>query len=163
MKIYNLHRKQFLPIDIQEAWSFFSSPKNLKVITPPHMGFYIHYVSGGEKMYPGQIIRYEVNVLPFLSTNWVTEITHVHEPFYFVDEQRVGPYSIWHHQHHFKEVPGGVEITDDVNYAIPFGLLGRLANLIFVSREVSAIFDFRYAALERMFSKRNSVELAKLI
>jgi ligand-binding SRPBCC domain-containing protein len=104
MKIYTLKRVQFLPISSTEAWEFFSSPKNLSRITPAHMGFKILSISGGERMYPGQLIRYIVNVLPIVSVHWVTEITHAHEPEYFVDEQRFGPYALWHHQHHLKKL-----------------------------------------------------------
>ncbi|HNP94525.1 MAG TPA: SRPBCC family protein [Cyclobacteriaceae bacterium] len=154
MKIYNLKRTQFLPISIKEAWDFFSSPANLSKITPKHMGFKILYMSGGPKMYPGQVIRYIVNGLPGIPMNWMTEITHVQEPYYFVDEQRFGPYALWHHQHHFKEVDGGVEMTDEVNYAIPLGLIGRLANWLLVAREVNRIFDHRYEVLESYFNKQ---------
>ena len=154
MKIYNLKRTQILPISLQEAWDFFSSPQNLKKITPEHMGFKINYMSGGEKMYPGQLITYKVNVLPGIPVNWVTEITHVQEPHYFVDEQRFGPYALWHHQHHFKETAAGVEMTDEVNYAIPFGFIGKLANSVFVGKEVKAIFDHRYKVLEDYFNNR---------
>jgi len=153
MKIYTIKKTQFLPISLPEAWDFFSSPRNLSKITPEHMGFKILYVSGGEKMYNGQIIRYKVNVLPFIAVHWVTEITHVQEPQYFVDEQRFGPYALWHHQHHFKEVPGGVEMTDEVNYAIPMGILGRFAHWIFVGREVNGIFNHRFSVLEKYFTK----------
>ncbi len=153
MKIYNLHRKQFLPISLPEAWDFFSSPRNLAKITPDHMGFKIQYISGGDKTYAGQIIRYKIQILPGISSGWTTEITHVQEPHYFVDEQRFGPYALWHHQHHFKEVPGGVEMTDEVNYAIPLGVLGRLAHWIFVGREVNRIFDYRFKKLEEFFKK----------
>lgn len=118
------------------------------------MGFHILYVSGGEKTYAGQIIRYKVQILPGIKMHWVTEITHVNEPFYFVDEQRFGPYALWHHQHHFKEVPGGVEMTDEVNYAIPLGLLGRIANALFVGREVNRIFDYRFKVLEEYFKNK---------
>jgi ligand-binding SRPBCC domain-containing protein len=151
MKIYHLTRTLFLPITIQQAWDFFSTPKNLALITPDHMGFHILYISGGDKAYAGQIIRYKVNVLPFVPVHWVTEITQVKEPYYFIDEQRFGPYSLWHHQHHFKEVDGGVEMTDEVNYAIPLGFLGRLAHWIFVGREVNRIFDVRTRLLEKYF------------
>ncbi len=105
-------------------------------------------------MYPGQLIRYRVNGIPFVPMHWVTEITHVQEPLYFVDEQRFGPYALWHHQHHFKEVNGGVEMVDEVNYAVPLGILGRFANLVFVEREVNAIFDHRYKILEQYFSEK---------
>lgn len=153
MKIYLLKRTQFLPISLPEAWEFFSTPKNLAKITPEHMGFQILYLSGGDKVYAGQIIQYKVSVLPGIKVNWVTEITHVQEPLHFIDEQRFGPYSLWHHQHHFKEVRGGVEMTDEVNYAIPFGYLGRLAHWIFVGREVNRIFEHRFKVLEKYFSK----------
>jgi len=154
MKIYNLKRTQFLPISIQEAWEFFSSPRNLSKITPTHMGFQILYMSGGQKMYPGQLIQYVVQGLPGIPMHWTTEITHVHEPHYFVDEQRLGPYSLWHHQHHFKQVEGGVEMTDEVNYAIPLGILGRIAHWLLVGREVNRIFDHRFMVLEKYFSKQ---------
>jgi len=142
-----------LPIPIEEAWEFFSSPKNLSKITPAQMGFEILYVSGGEKAYAGQIIRYKIKVLPWVTMHWVTEITHLKEPFHFIDEQRFGPYALWHHQHHFKAVDGGVEMTDEVNYSIPLGFLGRLAHWFFVGREVNRIFDFRFKTLEKLFSR----------
>ena len=151
MKVYNLKRTQFLPISLSEAWNFFSTPRNLSKITPGHMGFKILYVSGGEKAYAGQIIRYQISILPGIKVHWVTEITQVQESHYFIDEQRFGPYALWHHQHHFIEVPGGVKMTDEVNYAIPLGILGRLAHFIFVGREVNRIFDHRFIVLEEFF------------
>jgi ligand-binding SRPBCC domain-containing protein len=151
MKIFNLKRVQKLPISLEEAWNFFSSPRNLEKITPPHMAFKIVYISGSDKTYAGQLIRYKVNIFPHIAVDWVTEITHVQEPFYFIDEQRSGPYTLWHHQHRFKEVEGGVEMTDEVNYAIPLGMIGKLAHWIFVGREVNAIFDHRHRILEEYF------------
>lgn len=153
MKLYTLSRKQVLPISLKEAWDFFSTPANLSKITPEHMGFVIKYQSGGQKMYPGQLIRYVVNGLPGIPMNWVTEITHVSEPNYFVDEQRFGPYALWHHQHHFTEVEGGVEMADEVNYGIPFGFIGRIANSLFVERTVNRIFEHRYQVLEDYFKQ----------
>jgi ligand-binding SRPBCC domain-containing protein len=153
MKVYHLKRLQFIPIGIYEAWNFFSSPINLSKITPAKLNFNILYASGGNKIYAGQIIKYKLRVLPGIKINWTTEITHVHEPHYFVDEQRFGPYALWHHQHHFKLVPGGVEIIDEVNYAIPFGLVGRLVNWIFVKHDLHAIFDYRFKVLENYFLK----------
>ena len=117
------------------------------------MGFEIQYMSGENKTYAGQIISYKIKILGGIKVNWVTEITHVKDLYYFVDEQRFGPYALWHHQHHFKEIEGGVEMVDEVNYAIPFGLIGRLANWLFVGRQVSAIFDHRYKVLESYFAK----------
>lgn len=156
MKIYNIKRNQLLPITLSEAWAFFSTPNNLSKITPKEMGFEILYISGGDKMYTGQIIRYFVRVLPLIKLHWVTEIKYVSEPNYFVDEQRFGPYALWHHQHHFKEVDGGVEMVDEVNYAIPFGIIGRLAAWLFVEREVNSIFDFRFKTVEAYFKKDNN-------
>lgn len=151
MKVYNFKRTQDLPISLDEAWTFFSSPYNLARITPPHMNFKIEYISGNGKMYAGQVIRYKVAVLPFWSTQWVTEITHMQEPNFFVDEQRFGPYRWWHHQHSFHETETGVRMTDEVSYAIPLGWLGRMAHAIFVRRQLNRIFDFRYRALENKF------------
>ncbi len=139
---------------MEEAWDFFSSPVNLKEITPKHMKFEIKYISGRDRMYAGQIIRYIVNVLPAIPVKWTTEITHVNEPYYFVDEQRFGPYALWHHQHRFKPVEGGVEMIDEVNYAVPFGILGRLANWLFVSKQVNTIFDYRFEVLDQLFKRK---------
>jgi len=140
-----------LPISIQEAWNFFSSPKNLSVITPTRMNFKILLMTGGEKMFTGQIIKYKVSVLPLVRLHWVTEITEVNEPYYFVDEQQKGPYSLWHHEHHFKKVQGGVEMTDLLTYAIPFKFIGKLAHWFFVEREVNAIFEHRNKILKTLF------------
>jgi ligand-binding SRPBCC domain-containing protein len=156
MKIYTIKRTQILPVSMAEAWDFFSSPKNLAAITPAQMNFRIVNEAGLTRMYAGQLIRYKINVIPFITTNWVTEITHVQEPYYFVDEQRFGPYALWHHQHRFKEVPDGVEMTDEVNYAVPWGILGSLANWLFVGRQVNVIFEHRFQAVSNHFSKRKS-------
>jgi ligand-binding SRPBCC domain-containing protein len=153
MKIYHFTRTQRIPIGLQSAWKFFSSPANLAIITPPAMNFRILHNSGTGEMYAGQIIQYRIMVLPMITTTWVTEITQVKAPVYFIDEQRYGPYSMWHHQHHFKEVSGGVEMTDEINYAIPFGVIGQMANALFVRRQLNAIFDFRFQAIQNHFSK----------
>ena len=151
MKIYTLKRTQFLPISITMAWDFFSSPRNLSKITPAHMKFIILSISGGEEMYPGKLIHYRVNVIPAFPVTWLTEITQVSIPHYFVDEQRSGPYAFWHHQHHFKTVSGGVEMSDEVNYGLPMGILGKIANRLFVQRKVNAIFDHRSKTLLEVF------------
>lgn len=151
MKVYHLHRQHTLPIVLAEAWNFFSSPHNLVKITPKEMGFKV-LSTGGVKMYAGQIIQYDVQIFPLVTVRWVTEITHVQEPSYFVDEQRFGPYAFWHHQHRFTEVNGGVEMTDDVHYAIPFGLVGRLANSLFVEKKLQSIFDYRTKIVASQFS-----------
>ena len=97
---------------------------------------------------------YIIYGLPGIPMNWMTEITHVQEPNYFVDEQRFGPYALWHHQHHFRDVDGGVEMIDEVNYAIPLGILGQLANWLFVGRAVNRIFEHRYQILEKYFNDK---------
>lgn len=158
MKVYHLQRTQFLPITIHEAWNFFSNPGNLAAITPSRLQFNIQYISGQTKaIYPGQIIRYRIKIFPLIWTTWVTEITHVHYPELFVDEQRFGPYAMWHHQHHFKEVPGGIEMTDVVSYAIPFWIIGQLAHWLFVSRELNSIFRFRFETLAKLFTNNELI------
>jgi ligand-binding SRPBCC domain-containing protein len=151
MKIYTLKRVQALPITLPDAWAFLSNPANLATITPASMQFAILRYSGDGKMYAGQIIQYRVRVLPLLTVGWTTEITHVNAPWHFVDEQRFGPYAFWHHQHWLREVSDGVEVTDEVNYAIGWGHLGNLANQLFVDRRLNAIFDHRFNALQQLF------------
>ena len=162
MKVYHLHQQQFLPISLPEAWAFFSSPKNLAKITPPNMDFKILHISGnGASMYAGQIISYKIKLFGLFWIRWVTEITHVKEPHYFVDDQRFGPYSFWHHQHSFREVPGGVEMFDEIAYGIPFGYIGRVANYLFVQKQLKTIFRFRHEILERTFqSKKLKTQVA---
>jgi ligand-binding SRPBCC domain-containing protein len=153
MKIYTQIFKQNVPISIDKAWDFFSSPKNLAKITPEHMGFIITSNYNDEKMYPGMLITYKVSPLLGIQLDWCTEITHVQEHKYFVDEQRFGPYAMWHHQHHFKEIEGGVEMIDIVNYAIPYGIIGRIANSIVVESEVKKIFEYRTKKIDEFFGK----------
>ena len=148
--IYTLEVMQQLPIGLPEAWEFFSSPKNLAQITPNHMGFQITS-RVPEKMFAGQIITYKVSPFPGIKTNWVTEITHVDDQKFFVDEQRFGPYRMWHHEHHFEPNENGVMMTDRVSYKIPFGLLGGIAQGLFVKRQLKGIFNYRMKALKEMF------------
>lgn len=137
-------------MSLEEAWDFFSSPKNLKEITPEHMNFEITSEDTG-KCYAGQIITYKVSPLPGLRMSWVTEITSVEEGVRFVDEQRFGPYSMWHHEHYFEEQDGGVMMTDRVSYKIPLGPLGHLAHALFVKKQLFGIFEYRNIALEKTF------------
>lgn len=157
MTLYQLHAKQRLPISKQEAWEFLSDPKNLKVITPDHMGF--HILSGADRnMYQGQIIQYIVKPFPMVSTKWVTEITHVKDGEYFVDEQRFGPYALWHHKHFIKEIPGGVEMEDIVDYKLPLGILGNLVHPIMVKKQLEKIFSYREAKLIELFGAMGGQE-----
>ncbi|MFO7832392.1 MAG: SRPBCC family protein [Desulfuromonadaceae bacterium] len=150
MRIYTLEREQLLPIDIHSAWEFFSAPHNLGKITPEWMNFTV-LSPVPEKMHPGMVVRYHVHPLGPLPVQWVTEITHVREPHFFVDEQRFGPYKFWHHQHHFTPVAGGVKMHDLIHYALPLGPLGRILHHCVVQGKLNAIFSYRYAELQRCF------------
>jgi len=150
MKIYTIHKKQRLPISVKQAWEFLSDPRNLKTITPEYMGFNI--LSGADRpMFSGQIIQYIVTPVLGIKTKWVTEITHVIDNYYFVDEQRFGPYSLWHHKHFIKEIEGGVEMEDIVDYKLPFGFLGQLVHPILVKPKLEEIFNYRTKKLEELF------------
>ena len=154
MKIYTKTSKQNLPISIQEAWEFLSNPKNLNLITPDYMGFIIE--SGADKpMFSGQIIQYIVTPVLGIKTKWVTEITHVDEGHFFVDEQRFGPYSFWHHKHFLKEIPGGVEMEDIIDYKIPMGIIGQLMHPIIVKPKLDEIFEYRRKKLITLFGEIN--------
>ncbi len=150
-KVYSLKTVQHLPITLEQAWDFFSSPANLKEITPANLGFNIVSQHHGEKMYAGQIIEYTVKPVLGIPLYWMTEITHVEDKKYFVDEQRFGPYSMWHHQHHFKATANGVEMTDIVHYKLPFWFLGDIANMLFVNQQLKTIFDYRHNIVEKKF------------
>ena len=146
MPLEKFERQQIIPITLTQAWSFFGRPENLVDITPPSLGFRVTSSAQGP-MYSGMILTYSVSPLLGLARPWVTEITHCREPYFFVDEQRLGPYRFWHHQHHSREVAGGVEVLDLVHYLLPFGLLGQ------VRRRLAAIFDYRREAVQQRFNK----------
>ena len=152
MKIYTLHKKQNLPISVDQAWDFLSSPQNLKTITPEYMGF--HILSGADRpMFPGQIIQYIVTPVLGIKTKWVTEITHVKDKEYLVDEQRFGPYSLWHHKHFIKPIEGGVEMEDIIDYKVPMGILGQMVHPFLVKPKLEEIFNYRTKKLEELFGK----------
>lgn len=150
MSFYSIKTELNLPISIQEAWDFFSSPKNLSKITPKHMGFIITN-QPSETMFEGQIITYKVSPLLGIKINWMTEITTVKDNEYFIDEQRFGPYSLWHHRHHFYEIDGGIKMIDEVNYKLPFRFLGSIAHRLFVRKKLKSIFEYREKVLIEMF------------
>tara|TARA_B110000263_G_scaffold126993_1_gene110489 strand:+ start:3112 stop:3573 length:462 start_codon:yes stop_codon:yes gene_type:complete len=152
LKIYQIKTKQKLPISSKEAWQFLSNPNNLAKITPKYMNFKI--LSGADRpIFAGQIIQYKVTPVLGITLKWVTEITHVKENEYFVDEQRFGPYSLWHHKHFIKEIIGGIEMEDVVDYKIPFGILGQIAHPLFVKNKLRQIFKFREKKLIKLFGK----------
>jgi ligand-binding SRPBCC domain-containing protein len=151
MAFYQLIKKQFVPATIEDTWDFISSPKNLKEITPDYMGFDITSKDLPEKMYPGMIITYKVRPLLGIPLTWVSEITHISEKKYFIDEQRIGPYAMWHHQHFIEPFENGVMMTDIVSYKPPFGFIGHIANALFIRKQLEGIFAYRESALKKRF------------
>lgn len=150
MNLYRLSAKQHFPIGAETAWAFLSDPRNLQKITPSHMGFKI--LSGADRpMYPGQVIHYSVSPFKGVRTRWVSEITHVKEGHYFVDEQRFGPYSFWHHKHFISPVTDGVVMEDIIDYKLPLGPLGRVAQALFVKKQLTNIFAYRNKVLGERF------------
>lgn len=150
--VHSLQRVQRIPAAIEATWKFFSDPSNLLSITPPSLNLKLTHPVFGAEVYAGQVMLYKVRPVLGIPWNWMTEITHVDAPHRFVDEQRKGPYRLWHHQHHFREIPGGVEMTDIVHYRLPMGVFGTLA-LWFVKRKLDEIFDYRYRKVEELFGK----------
>ncbi|MCH1443878.1 MAG: SRPBCC family protein [Flavobacteriaceae bacterium] len=150
MKIFKLKYSQKLPISLNEAWDFLSSPNNLELITSKSMDFNITDWDR-KKAYPGQIIQYTVKPILGIKINWVTEITHVRAKEYFVDEQRFGPYTFWHHKHFIKEIEGGVIMEDVIHYKPPFGLIGVLLNFLFINSKLNSIFKHRELELIKTF------------
>lgn len=148
--MYRFEFTQLIPESLDVVWDFFSSPSNLSRITPPKMGFLITSPEHTE-MYAGMFITYKVRPAAGIKLNWVTEITQISNRKYFIDEQRRGPFSIWHHEHHFREVSGGIEMHDILYYAVPFGILGKLANMLFVKKKVEYIFIYREKQIEELF------------
>lgn len=144
--------EQLIPQDLEQVWHFFSRPENLNDITPDDMSFEILSDVADTPMYEGMIIRYNIRPILNIPMNWVTEITHVQDQEYFIDEQRFGPYALWHHQHHFKAVPGGTLMRDILHYKVPYGPIGSLANALFVDQKIDSIFDYRYRIIEKRFN-----------
>ena len=140
--IRHLHREQFVPGEPARIWEFFATPRNLDALTPPRLRFRI-VGEAAPRMFAGQLIEYRIGLLPGVWPRWLTEITHVREGEYFVDEQRFGPYRLWHHEHHFTPMAGGVRMSDHVAYEVGWGPAGWLAEQLWVRAEVEAIFDFR--------------------
>lgn len=151
MRVKRKEWQQFVPKSLEEVWQFFSRPENLNAITPEDLSFEILSDIQGVPMYPGMVVQYHVSPFPNVKMNWVTEITHVADHAYFIDEQRFGPYSFWHHQHHFKAVEGGVLMTDILHYKVPYGPIGDLVNQLFVEKRIEEIFRYRVKAVERIF------------
>ncbi len=156
MAVHRIVRQQIIYGNIDELWQFFSDPNNLERLTPVEMLFKTTYPKALETIYPGMVITYKVAPLWRIPLFWMTEITHVAPLCRFVDEQRAGPYKLWHHQHHFRALDGGrVEMTDIVHYALPLGWLGDMVNLVLVRKKLNHIFDFRYRIVDQLFNSKN--------
>ena len=152
MKIYTVHKKQQLPITVDEAWKFLSNPRNLKIITPSYMSFDI--ITGDEKpMFAGQIIQYLVTPILGIKTKWVSEITHFEEKKYFVDVQLYGPYALWHHKHFINKIEGGVELEDIIDYKVPLGILGQMVHPFIVKPKLEEIFNYRQQKMIEIFGE----------
>lgn len=152
MGFYQFQNTQKIKASIPEVWDFISTPVNLRKITPPHMNFVITSNQNKDKIYEGMIISYRVSPLRGLRTNWVTEITHIKEKEFFIDEQRIGPYKMWHHQHFIESIPEGTLMTDIVSYQPPMGFIGALANTLLIRNQLKKIFDYRKEVLEQIFN-----------
>lgn len=145
-----LIREQIIPADLEPVWNYFATPRNLDALTPPDLRFRI-LSAVPERMHPGLLIEYRISPLPGVWLRWLTEIRHVREGSYFVDEQRFGPYRFWYHEHHFEKVPGGVRMTDRVTYEVGWGPFGWLAERCWVRRRLEKIFEFRAAKVREIF------------
>ena len=150
-KVYSIQTLQHIPASLKDVWNFFSDPSNLRKITPGKLDFKVLSKSHAEKMYEGQIIEYTIRPILGIPLYWMTEITHIKEYAHFIDEQRYGPYSFWHHQHFFEETKDGVLMKDLVHYKIPFWLIGDIANTLFVRKQLKNIFTYRFAIIANHF------------
>lgn len=159
MAFYQFYKAQVVNSSRDELWDFISSPSNLKLITPDHMGFDITSSHSVDKMYEGMIISYRVSPMLGINTNWVTEITHIREKEFFVDEQRIGPYSLWHHQHLLEMIDEVLVMKDIITYQPPFGILGALANSLFIRNKLEEIFDYRERAIDDYFGQVRNTKM----
>lgn len=154
MSVHKLVKQQQIAAPLPEVWRFFSDARNLQHLTPPYMRMRITSGDLPDEIYPGMIITYKVSPVAGIPLFWMTEITHAEKEKFFVDEQRQGPYSLWHHQHHFQENEKGVLMTDIVHYRLPLGLLGDMAHALFVRRQLNEIFEFRVRSVDALFGNR---------
>lgn len=153
MKVYKKESVQYINASLEECWTFFSNPRNLQKITPKTMGFEITDFDN-QSMYAGQIIQYKVSPLLGLKLSWTSEITQVKDKVYFIDDQRFGPYSFWHHKHFFEATANGVKMTDVIHYALPLGFLGRIVNVLIVKNKLREIFDYRQLKVNQLFNSK---------
>lgn len=162
-KVYSLYSRQRVPTPLEDVWQFFSDAKNLLAVTPPHLNLRVTNEVYGASVYSGQVMTYNVKPLLGIPFAWMTEITHVKEKEYFVDEQRKGPYKLWHHQHHFKAIKDGTEMTDLVHYRVPLGPLGSIGHSLVVKKELEKIFAYRYQKIVELFGSWPGEKMELLI
>jgi ligand-binding SRPBCC domain-containing protein len=155
MKVYKLKREMTIPVPIERAWSFFSDPGNLKVISPPEMNFVVLTEPLPDNIHSGLLIEYSLTPLFGIRTKWITEIKEVNEPFFFIDEQKSGPYSLWRHKHSFVQTNDGTHMTDEIEYSIPYSFIGNIANALIVKNKLDHIFKFRKKRISELFSSNN--------
>ncbi len=148
--VYILESHQRVNASLDKVWDFFTVPENLNAITPSNINFKITSTNL-QKIYSGQIIAYSIKIFPFIANNWITEITFIKDKEFFIDEQRVGPYAMWHHEHHFKEIDNGVEMTDRVVFKLPMGVIGNFIAGKWVKNKVKSIFEHRFKVIENLF------------
>jgi ligand-binding SRPBCC domain-containing protein len=158
MAFYQFQRSQFIQSSLHDVWNFIATPGNLNKITPPSMSFDILTPNLPSQMYEGMIIHYRVKPLPFYYTEWVTEITKIKHGEYFVDEQRIGPYKFWHHEHRLQQSHQGVKMTDIVSYQLPLGILGQLGNQVIIKSRLKDIFEYREKAISDFFAKYRELQ-----
>ncbi len=151
MKIHTLLRKQIINKPIDEVFAFFDRPENLGDITPDFLNFSIMTPSP-VAMKEGAVIDYSIKMMG-IPMRWRSLISTYEPPYRFVDEQLRGPYSFWHHTHTFEEFPNGTLVTDRVLYAVPLGILGRVAHPLFVRGQLDRIFDHRFRVVEQYFAR----------
>jgi ligand-binding SRPBCC domain-containing protein len=149
---HSLHRRQRVAATLEAAWDFFASPSNLARLTPPWLKFEL-LSPVPDRMHPGLLIDYRLRPVWGIPVKWTTEILEVEAPHRFLDAQSKGPYRMWRHEHWFREVPGGVEIEDRVDYALPWGALGEPAHVYMVRPRLGSIFEFRRRTVEEIFGR----------
>ena len=149
--MYHFKAEQFLPIPIFQAWDFFSSPKNLSIITPPQMNFRIVSSEVGDTIAAGMKIQYKLKPLFGIPVRWESLITEVNAPYTFTDLQTKGPYVFWKHVHHFIEKEGGVLIVDEVSYKLPMSIIGKIMHSLIVRKKIEKIFEYRRSVLNKLF------------
>ena len=153
MALHNLTYVQKIPVTLDEAWTFFSSPGNFVRITPPEMMVTITSGKEEQSIYPGMVITYTLYPFMMIPVRWETEIVSVNKPFFFEDMQNSGPYEYWHHKHTFKEIQGGVEMTDSLQYSLPMSLFGEIVNTLIVSMRLAEVFNYRKKRIEELLGQ----------